>query len=236
MSDDSSRMGLFRRTHWRGWLRRRLLPPLVFFVYWLLFKTWRIEYLESDDLVARRREKRGFALAHWHGDELALMPVIRRYGIATMASASDDGGLAAYIVRAFGGAVSRGSSSRNAVSGFLGLVKLCRRERRPVSFAVDGPRGPRLTAKPGVLEFSRIVDFPIFPLSADADRKWTQTRSWNQAFLPKPFARVTIVVGSDCSPKNPDAPLAQRLKDLETAILNAKQQAGKHIAALQGRC
>ena len=36
----------------------------------------------------RLRQQRPFIVAHWHGDELALLHVVKRYRLATLASPS----------------------------------------------------------------------------------------------------------------------------------------------------
>lgn len=217
----------------KKFLRRQVLPRLVFWIYWLIYKTWKIEFVESAELKTRWKNGQGFLLAHWHGDELALAHVIHRYRIATLASPSEDGFIADAIIRNFGGISRRGSSSKKGASGLLGLVKICKRENAVVSFAVDGPRGPLHIPKPGALEFAKLLSYPIFAVGADADRKWTQTRSWNQAFLPKPFARLVIYFSDSFFSEVPDPKNHQHIKLLSDAIAKAKAEAAKHVAALK---
>lgn len=99
------------------------------------------------DLLARRSP---IILAHWHGDELLLLSLIRRYKVATIASTSVDGDLMASLVGLMNGKVVRGSSTRGGAGALKGLMRLVRAGHNS-SFAVDGPKGPIYKVKPGVL-------------------------------------------------------------------------------------
>ncbi len=192
---------------------------------------------ETPSLKDRIENKKPFILAHFHGDELALIHLARRYRIATLSSKSKDGAIMSFVLRRLGAQVVRGSSSRGAVSGLLGLMKLIRKGYSS-SFAVDGPKGPLHRAKPGVLETSKLVKAPIVCGAAAADRAWVFNKAWNKAFLPKPFARVVIVwldpwelLPSDADPNDP-----LLLQKVESSIHAAKRQALGFIATSQSGC
>jgi lysophospholipid acyltransferase (LPLAT)-like uncharacterized protein len=205
---------------------------LVYFVYRALIASWRIHHVEAPELVAHFAQNKPVIFAHWHGDELALVYAIQRYKIATMTSTSKDGALIDFVINKLGGATSRGSSTRGAVSALKGLVRLCRGGRN-ASVAVDGPKGPIYVAKPGVFELARLCSLPIVPSGAAYSKTHMFARSWNKAQLPLPFSRVVLYFGKptflrdDDDPKSPE--LAKRLaQDLDSA----KQQAAKIIATL----
>ncbi|MCC7404304.1 MAG: DUF374 domain-containing protein [Bdellovibrionales bacterium] len=148
-----------------------------------------------------------------------------------MTSTSPDGQLIDYVIRRLGGATSKGSSTRGAVQALKGLVRLGRLGH-PISMAVDGPRGPIYQVKSGVFELSRLLDAPIFPVGVATTRRLLFKKSWNQTYLPKPFARVVIVfaepllpVSRDQDPRSDD--LAKRLAN---AIAGAQRQAANLIA------
>jgi lysophospholipid acyltransferase (LPLAT)-like uncharacterized protein len=150
-----------------------------------------------------------------------------------LVSHSRDGAAMARFLEFMGFHVSRGSSSRGAVSGFLGLLKSIKRSRDPeklVTLAVDGPRGPRRRAKNGIFKLAEVLDGEILSVSISADRAWVFKRSWSKAFLPKPFARVhrSFVLGLSrqeiqTGMKRDDfADLSYRL---EKSLLDAKSMA-----------
>jgi lysophospholipid acyltransferase (LPLAT)-like uncharacterized protein len=175
---------------------------------------------------AALRDRRPVIFAHWHGDELALLQLVRRYRLVTLASPSKDGRIMATVLRLMGARVAVGSSSRGGVGGLKALLRLAR-EGHNVSFAVDGPRGPIYKLKPGVLETARVLDCPVFYASVSCDRAFHLHRSWNRAFLPKPFARIEIewrgpapAVGRSDNPRDPLV-----LARLEELMLQAKRDA-----------
>ena len=207
-------------------MKQTLLGALAWVIYRLLSWTWRIQWQEPACMREALRERRPFIVAHWHGDELALLHVVRRYRLATLTSPSKDGRIMATLLRLLGAKVSVGSSSRGGAAGLKGLIRLVRAGHN-CSFAVDGPRGPIYKLKPGVLEASRLLDCPIYYASITCDRAYHLHRSWNRAFLPKPFARLRIewrgpmeALTRAQDPRDP-----QVLDRLERLMLQAKRDA-----------
>ncbi|HVQ04971.1 MAG TPA: hypothetical protein VMT14_15725, partial [Burkholderiaceae bacterium] len=79
--------------------------------------------------------------------------------------------------------------------------------------------------KPGVLEVSRVLDCPIYYASVSCDRAFHWHRSWDRAFLPKPFARVQIEWRGPVQPlaRTEDPRDPQVLGRLEQLMLQAKR-------------
>lgn len=214
-------------------LKQRLLGFLVWILHTCLRITWRVTLIEPESLKTRLRAKETVLFAHWHGDELVLVYLIKPYRITTLVSSSKDGAIMATVVRLIGGRTVRGSSTRGAISGTLGLVKALRQQRRNCSFAVDGPKGPLHQAKSGIFEISRLLKAaPIFPGGVYCDRAWRFPKSWNQTFLPKPFAHVVIVWGEPIFVSENEDPRSEKLRlQLENALHNSREIARKKIAA-----
>ncbi|MGZ3773751.1 MAG: lysophospholipid acyltransferase family protein [Pseudobdellovibrionaceae bacterium] len=211
--------------------RKYILPIIVFIFYRTLSWTWRVRLIEPDSLKKSLENQNAIVLAHWHGDELALLSVVKRYRIATIASQSKDGELMAKVLKWLGARTSRGSSTRGGVQALKGLLRLVK-DGGNCSFAVDGPKGPIYKVKPGVFELSRMIAGPIYAAGVACDRAIYFPKSWNKTFLPKPFAKVIIYwdgptqpVPRDADPKNPDLAL-----ELEALLHRARQQAVKFIA------
>lgn len=175
----------------KTFFRRYFLGLLVFIIYRTLYATWRIQYSESEAFKEAIQKKEPLVLAFWHGDEIPLMSTSRRYRAAVLVSKSKDGEMMNTVIRLLGAQTARGSSSRSAVSGLKALVKLVK-QGFTASFAVDGPKGPIYVVKPGVFEVAHLIHGKIAAGSSYADRAWHFPKSWNQAFLPKPFARIHI--------------------------------------------
>lgn len=218
-------------------MREKILGFLAWILYKSLLLTWRIEIVESPEMLDLLNNRKPFILAHWHGDELTLIHLAKRYRIATLSSKSKDGSIMSFVLQRLGARVVRGSSSRGAVSGLLSLMKLIRKGYNS-SFAVDGPKGPRHKPKPGILETSKNLKAPIICGGSASDRAWTFEKAWNKAFLPKPFARVCIVWAKpwDLLPTDADANDPVLLEKVEASIHAAKQQAIGIIAGSGRRC
>jgi lysophospholipid acyltransferase (LPLAT)-like uncharacterized protein len=207
-------------------MKQSALGVLAWLMYRALAFTWRIHCSEPLSMRTALRERRPFVLAHWHGDELALLHLVKRYRLVTLASPSKDGRIMATMLRCLGARISVGSSSRGGAAGLKGLIRLAR-EGHNCSFAVDGPRGPIYKLKPGVLEASRLLDSPIYYASVSCNHAFHMHRSWNRAYLPKPFARIDIEWHGPIEPVNrrddPRDPLV--VARLELLMRQAKRAA-----------
>jgi lysophospholipid acyltransferase (LPLAT)-like uncharacterized protein len=90
---------------------------------------------------------------------------------------------------------------------------------------VDGPKGPIYEVKPGIFELARLTHSPVVAVSVAATPVWRFERSWNKAILPKPFARVVMVVEEPESlgdANSKDKALAAHLRQ---RLFDAKQRA-----------
>lgn len=192
---------------------------LVYLFYRVLMMTWRIRFDECAAFQQALKDRTPVILAHWHGDELAVIHLVKRYRIATITSTSKDGEIMNRVLQWLGAQTSRGSSTRGGASALRGIIGHCKRNGNNVSFAVDGPKGPIYKVKPGVFEFSRLMNAPIFVVSVGISNPWIFNRSWNKCALPGFFSKVLVsvqegmpVVGRDVDPRDPL--LAQQLEQL----------------------
>ncbi|MBK7845301.1 MAG: lysophospholipid acyltransferase family protein [Bdellovibrionales bacterium] len=211
--------------------RTVLLSRLASILYRLLSVTWRVRVIEDPLFVGRREAGLPTLLAHWHGDELAVLHLVSRLHLATMTSTSSDGQIIDYVIRRLGGVTSRGSSTRGGIVALKGLLRLGK-TGRPISMAVDGPKGPLHQVKSGVFEISRLLDAPIFPVGVFCTSVFVFKKSWNKAILPCPFSRITIIFGEPLGPvsKRADPRSSELAERLSLSLDNAKQQALKFIA------
>lgn len=205
--------------------RRHVAPVLVYLFYRFLLLTWRITLDESPSFRQALADKRPVVIAHWHGDELALIHLARRYRIATITSTSKDGELMNRVLGWLGAETARGSSTRGGANAMRGLISHCRKNGNNVSFAVDGPKGPIYKVKPGVFEFSRLMNAPIYVASVGVSRPWVFARAWNKAVLPKPFSRVHVRIaeGLPVVTREQDPREAALAESLEALLQDGRQ-------------
>ena len=207
-------------------LRGLIVGTLVFIIYRLISWSWKIRIQEPERLLENIKNKKPYILAHFHGDEAALLFLTNKYGLSTMISTSKDGEMMTVIYKLLGGKTSRGSSTRGGVSALKGLIQLIK-NGAGCNIAVDGPKGPIDEIKPGVFELSRLVSAEIFAGGAYCESSWKFPRSWNQAYFPKPFATVVIVWLGPFGPitKNDDPRAPELAKALQNQLFAARQQA-----------
>lgn len=210
--------------------RRIFLPWLVYLFYRLWSSTWRLECVETEAMKAAKARGDKLVFAHWHGDELKIVSLVTPYRIATMTSTSKDGALIDFTIRKLGGATSRGSSTRGGIGALKGLIRLMGQGYR-ASMAVDGPKGPLHKVKPGIFELSRLAKASIVPVGAATDRAILFKKSWNQAQLPKPFAKIVVWFGIPMDPlSKEDSPKDETLaRGLEVKIAEACIKASEHL-------
>ena len=171
--------------------------------------TWRaegLEHLRFDDGVRRP------ILAFFHGRVLTATYYFRNRGIVVMISENFDGEWIARIIERFGYGTSRGSTSRGGDRALLRL-KRDMEQGKPAGFAVDGPRGPARQVQPGVVWLAKLTGNPVIPFHMEASSYWT-LRSWDRTQIPKPFATVSLAVGT---------PIAVP-PDADSALLEAKRE------------
>lgn len=161
-----------------------------------------------------------FVLVAWHRGLLVAAYAHRDRGLWVPLSLSRDGDLAERALHRLGFArPPRGSSSRGASAL---LREMIRRVRAGESGGVlpDGPRGPALEAKPGVLALAAATGVPLVPVGIAAAPAY-RLGSWDRALLPLPFARVRLVYGDPIEvPKDTRAASLERFRRQLTAGLH----------------
>ena len=216
-------------------MTRKILPYLLFAVYKLFFWTWRVRIYESEDVKALVKSNKSFIIAHWHGHELGILHLLKKYHVACMISTSKDGDLMNKAVQLLGAETVRGSSTRQGTQALKGILRLSKKGRRP-SVAVDGPTGPIYKVKPGVFQISRLTQTPIAPISFHSSRSHIFEKSWNKSELPLPFSTVTIAFGSVLPPvkKGDDSRSDQLATELEGRLHATRKEATERAKSSRG--
>ena len=129
--------------------------------------------------------------AFWHRTLLVCAHRFRNKGIAILISPSFDGELIARTVARLGFHPVRGSSSRGGATGLRNMAQAYAEGHR-CAITADGPRGPNMIAKPGVVQLAELTGSTwIGVYYALPNRAW-QLRSWDRFLIPKPFSTVTF--------------------------------------------
>jgi lysophospholipid acyltransferase (LPLAT)-like uncharacterized protein len=132
-------------------------------------------------------------MVFWHGRAIMLPFIYEGPGASIMNSTHRDGEIVTRVLTRFGIESTRGSSTRGAVAGMLGLVRAHRRGR-DLALIPDGPKGPAGVAKGGAAELALATGAPLFPMAVSCSRGW-RLPTWDRLLLPRPFASMVLVVG-----------------------------------------
>lgn len=129
----------------------------------------------------------------WHNRIPIATYFWRQRGIIVMSSLSFDSEYIARFIQRFGYGAAKGSSTRNARAGLIQMIRAVR-AGKSAAFTVDGPRGPLYEVKPGAVMLAAKSGAAILPFSISLERCW-RLPSWDRLEIPKPFARVVVVLG-----------------------------------------
>lgn len=139
--------------------------------------------------------------AFWHEHIFAVVCALARRGLprpTALVSGSRDGQLLQSLLGKLNFDIAVGSSSRNGAGGFLAL-RQAMDAGRSVMITPDGPRGPAGLLKDGAVKLAEHTSCPVVPVTAAYRSAW-RLRSWDRAWLPKPFSSVDVIFHSPQKP------------------------------------
>jgi lysophospholipid acyltransferase (LPLAT)-like uncharacterized protein len=160
------------------------------------------------DPALDRSDPRPWILCFWHGEQLPLLCFRRRRPTVALVSHSADGQLQARALAVQGLRIERGSSSRGGARGLVAIVRRLARGE-DAAFALDGPRGPRGTVRPGAAAAARLSSGFLVPMGSAAPHGLTLHRTWDQFRIPLPFSRVAVRLGEPLGPATSDEELGR---------------------------
>ena len=189
-------MGVTAEANSRFTLRQRLVLTVVSRVVsamvWVVGFTWRFEVIAEEGVTPLL-----FGLGagpeiycFWHQCVLPCTVYFRRTGATILVSRSFDGELITRILNIFGFHAVRGSSSRGAREGLLGLAEVIK-SGKPAIFTADGPRGPIYQTKMGPIKLAKMTGAPIGAFHLEPEHAWT-IQSWDRFLVPMPFTRICV--------------------------------------------
>lgn len=162
---------------------------------WALTLRYKIE--DRADIVGKVTAQ-NYIASLWHNRLLIFPFVLRRFFPdrhgAALISASRDGELLADAIKRFDYDVVRGSSSRLGASAILQLSQTLA-SGRDVVITPDGPRGPAYELGPGIVFLAQKSGAAVVPVNIEYSSCW-RLKSWDRFILPRPFARVHVIIGS----------------------------------------
>jgi lysophospholipid acyltransferase (LPLAT)-like uncharacterized protein len=204
-----------------------VLPRVVWALLRAVGLTWKFEVIAEEGVtpyllgLGATRE----IFCFWHQCVLPCTVYYRTTGGTILISKSFDGELITRILNLFGFNAVRGSSSRGAREGLLGLKEVIE-SSKPAIFTADGPRGPIYQTKMGPIKLAQMTGAPIGVFHLEPERAWVMN-SWDRFLIPKPFSRICVSWGqwtqvpTDLAPELFETKRLELNANLERARLNA---------------
>jgi lysophospholipid acyltransferase (LPLAT)-like uncharacterized protein len=148
----------------------------------------------------------------WHG-RFTLVHKLWTFGRGAtkgvfLISRSREGGIVAHASRTVGAEVIRGSAAKHGRSkgGLEAARELVRHidSGGCIGMTPDGPRGPRMRAKPGPVQIAKLAQAPLIALAWSTSHR-VVFDSWDRFILPLPFGRGALIWSDPIPPPAPDA-------------------------------
>jgi len=201
---------------------RYLAPRMVSTLSYAIFRTCRIRFVDKkhEDRFLAHGEHIIFAGLH---EGMMMLPYHfrDRAGGVVMVSRSRDGDLIADTVERFGMRAVRGSSGHGGRAALDLMADALNHDHVSAGVIVDGPRGPALEAKAGVIELARITGLPIVPGTWWC-KPMARVKTWDRTIVPLPFSRIAFAFAEPLFVE-PDADAAA----VETARVELTRRLGE---------
>lgn len=154
----------------------------------------------------------------WHDRMVTSTYFFRGRGIIVLSSQSFDSEYTARCIQRFGYGIVKGSSTRGAVSGLVGMIRAMK-AGSPVAFTVDGPKGPRYEAKSGPVLLAKKTGNPLVPFVIECEKYW-RVKNWDRLQIPKPFTRANVIFAEPIhvDPKVTDEELEAKRLELQSTL------------------
>ncbi len=212
-----------------------VVPRVVTAFLWLVSRTWRFEVIAEEGVVPTVYGERSPSkiFCFWHQCVFPCTVYFRHSRAVILISKSFDGELITRTLRMWGFDAVRGSSSRSAREGLLGLVNVLESGRTAI-FTADGPRGPIYQTKMGPIKLAQMTGRPIGSFYLLPQRAWT-LNSWDRFLIPKPFTRICVSwaqwthVPTTLDPEEFEPKRRELNVALERARMNALAHFGKDV-------
>ncbi len=194
-------------------LQLAVLPWMLADLFYLLHRSCVVEVRGEEHYRSALSRQGRCHVVIWHESMAMAGCHFRGQDYLTLTSYSYDGEFAARVIRRWRIQAARGSSSRGGSEAIRQLVEAA--QTVPITgFTLDGPKGPRRVAKPGIGILAARSQLPIVPNAFVVDRAW-RMNSWDRFPIQKPFSRIVCAYAPPVDPPSSEAPEAVEQTRLE---------------------
>ncbi len=171
---------------------RGILSYLAIFFLRLILSTCRIQYINKEYVDEYLLGEKKVVITTWHRCAVYFLLKFGFLHPMVLFSLSSDGELLADFAKRVGVIPARGSSTRGGKEGSNQLLSFLNSGGGVVATVADGPTGPALRAKPGLVRIAQKSGVHLMPLIWSATKVWMFSRAWDKMIIPKPFSTIVI--------------------------------------------
>jgi len=171
---------------------RDLISYTAIFLLRVIFLTCRVRYINKQHVDTYLLGNKKVVITTWHRCAIYFL---LKYGFLhpmVLFSSSMDGDLLADFAQKVGVIAARGSSTRGGKEGSDRLIDFLTSGGSVVATVADGPQGPALRAKPGLVRIAQKSGVHLMPFIWSATRVWMFKGAWDKTIIPKPFSKIVI--------------------------------------------
>jgi lysophospholipid acyltransferase (LPLAT)-like uncharacterized protein len=171
---------------------RVLLSYTAVVVLRALLATCKVQYINKKYIDEYLVGDKQVVITTWHRGAIYFLLTYGPLHPMVLFSSSRDGDLLADFAQKAGVIAARGSSTRGGKEGSKRLIDFLTSGGRVVATVADGPQGPALRAKPGLVRIAQKAGVHLMPLVWSATRIWMFKKAWDRTIIPKPFSKIVI--------------------------------------------
>jgi hypothetical protein len=161
----------------------------------LCFSTCKVQVINPEQHQRYLESKESIIGATWHRGAVFFVYYYGAYRPTLLFSRSRDGEYLARFAEQMGASVLRGSSSKGGTAALHEMIVRLKSRGGKFGTVLDGPRGPRLVAKPGLIMLAQKTGVPVLPAIWSATKVYTFKKSWDRTMLPLPFSHIWLAYG-----------------------------------------
>ncbi|MEQ9490233.1 MAG: lysophospholipid acyltransferase family protein [Alphaproteobacteria bacterium] len=182
----------FRKRILHSEVLRNLFCSLLSYYLRFVYFTTRWQHNRYEHLDPLFQSGKPFIIALWH-NRIMMMPLVWPYDkpVTILTSGHRDGQLVSRTMGKFGFNAIHGSSEQGGTQALRGIIREIR-SGKIIGMTPDGPRGPRMRLKPGIITMARLTGAPILPVCYSTHRNRFM-KTWDKLLVPLPFGRGKVV-------------------------------------------
>jgi lysophospholipid acyltransferase (LPLAT)-like uncharacterized protein len=169
-----------------------VLSYTAIFLLRVILLTCRVRYINKQHVDTFLLGEKKVVITTWHRCAIYFLLKYGSLHPMVLFSSSRDGDLLADFAQKVGVIAARGSSTRGGREGSERLIDFLTSGGGVVATVADGPQGPALRAKPGLVRIAQKSGVHLMPLIWSATRVWMFKRAWDRTIIPKPFSKIVI--------------------------------------------